>query len=145
MSSPHRLRRFAACVLLVWLFGLASGIVNACIVSSQLRQSDAGEAATVLAHAAVAGDEMAAMDHDMAGHDHGAKTQPRACERLCDAPAAVPDKTVGQALGAFWLAPAPLPAVAVRPLAQVAAVPPSNEPRWAATVPISIAFLRLAL
>lgn len=147
MSSPRRLRRFAACVLLVWLFGLASGIVNACIVSTQLHQSDSVAVSVAHDHEATADGDIAGHDHAMAGHDHGGKTPPPACERLCEAPPAAPqaDKSLSQALSVFWLAPAPLPPVTVRPLPQVTAAPASDELRWAATIPISIAFLRLAL
>ncbi len=149
MLSPRRLRRFAAWVLLVWLFGLASGIANACIVSAQWRQVDAAALAAGHDHSAMADGDLADMDmrHGAAGHDHGGKTPPPACERLCDAPAAAPqaDKSASQTLSAFWLAPAPLPAVTMRPAPPPAAPPPIDELRWAATIPISIAFLRLAL
>lgn len=148
MLSPRRLRRLAAWVLLVWLFGLASGIANACIVSAQLRQADAAAVAAGHDHSAMADGALADMDthHGAAGHDHGGNTPPPACERLCAAPAAAPqaDQTASQVLGAFWLAPAPPPAMAVRPVPQSVAQP-RDELRWAATIPISIAFLRLAL
>ena len=59
----HRLplRRWAACVLLIWLFGLGTSIANACITTGQ-----------VVPAAATASHPVAAVDahHDAASHDH---------------------------------------------------------------------------
>ena len=141
MFHQRSLRRFAATVLLVWLFGLASGIVNACIVSANLRHG--GDVAAPVALAAEA-----ATLHDMDGHDHGAKTVSPACERLCDAPPAAPnaEKLAANLLSAFWLAAAPPPAMVVQAVPRGSDLRPrADRARPAAAVPISIAFLRLAL
>lgn len=139
MPTRSRLRRFAACVLLLWLFGLASGGVNACVVGSGLRH--AAHAAALEAandHASQAGHAAAAQ------HDH--EDQPP-CERLCDEPVAPAqaDKQQASPLTGFWLAAAPLAAPP-----QWQAVPWRGplgraEPGSHTAVPIPIAYLRLAL
>src|SRR5512140_1787432 len=103
MPTRTQLRRLAAYVLLVWLFGLGSGIVNACIVRSQL--ADAGQA---MVHA---GHDHATMDSDVVGHDHDTHHAKPPCERLCDGPPAAPQADHQQAnpLSGLWLAAAPLP------------------------------------
>ena len=53
MPTRSRLRRLAAFVLLLWLFGLTSGVVNACVVASGLRHA-AHAAAVEPAHAQAA-------------------------------------------------------------------------------------------
>jgi hypothetical protein len=148
MPSQRRLRRFAAYVLLVWLFGLGSGIVNACVVADQLRQV---EHATVPAHhdhGAMALHSAAAEDAQPGAHDESGNDLARPpCERLCDAPPAAPqaDKQSANPLGAGWLAAAPLPSFDFRPLARPSAATPDAGLRWVATIPIPIAFLRLTL
>lgn len=141
MPSRSRLRRLAAYVLLVWLFGLASGIVNACVLESGLHDS---------AHATVhqMDDADAVADHGASGHashQHPSDHKPP-CERLCDAPAArAADKDLGAVLAGFWLAPAPLPSQHVRP-APVTREPfgAANVP-WRLGVPLPIAYSRLTL
>jgi hypothetical protein len=148
MFHQRSLRRFAATVLLVWLFGLASGIVNACVVSAGVR-SDAGTVATVDRDAVVMAPEAAAiLEHHAAGHDHGAKSIPPACERLCEAPPAAPqqaEKQAGNHLSGLWLAAAPVPSMVLHVVARTSVPLPRAEPERPAAVPISIAFLRLAL
>jgi hypothetical protein len=141
MPSRSRLRRLAAYVLLVWLFGLASGIVNACVLGSELRHAP---------HAAMhqMGDDGAMADHGTGGHgthQHQSGQKPP-CERLCDAPAArAADKDLGSVLAGFWLAPAPLPSVHVRPAANAReSFDPAQSP-WHVPVPLPIAYQRLTL
>jgi hypothetical protein len=145
MPSRVSLRRLAAYVLLVWLFGLASGIVNACVL---------GSASPHAAHALIrAGhvheDGMAMPDSaGHGGHEHQRDQGKPPCERLCDAPVAAraADHDLAAALAGFWLAPAPLPSIAVRAVESADAVPgPDAAPRWRQGVPLPIAFLRLTL
>jgi hypothetical protein len=142
MPTRSRLRRLAAYVLLVWLFGLASGIVNACVLGSELRHAP---------HAAmhqVDGDEHALADHSAGGHaahEHQSNQKPP-CERLCDAPAArAADKDLGSVLAGFWIAPAPLPAVHMRPLVSERQPVGHVEQPWRVAVPLPIAYQRLTL
>jgi hypothetical protein len=141
LSQPQRLRRFAVYVLLVWLFGLGSGIVNACVVRSELNHGilsvsheHAGKGH--LAHAAGQSTD----DHEC---DH---TRPP-CERLCDGPSVVPqaEKQQSNPLSGFWLAAAPIPAFNFQCSAEPGGTVSSARLRWHTTIPISIAFLRLTL
>jgi hypothetical protein len=153
---PRRsvLRRLAAYVLLLWLFGLASGVVNACVIGGEVRhgapmvshvghESHASMAMHEMAMHDMAMDEMAmdAGDQDQTEHS----TPP--CERLCDAPAVarVADKELGSVLAGFWLAPAPLPTVTLRLLPLATRTAPASEPPWRPGVPLSIAFQHLTL
>ena len=137
MPTRARLRRFAACMLLLWLFGLASGVVNACVVASGLRHA---------AHAAAV--EAA---HDHAAHEgqpgHEGHDEQPPCERLCDEPAAPAqaDKQQASPLSGFWLAAAPLASLPQWPdVARSAPLPPAETASRRA-IPIPIAYLRLAL
>lgn len=142
MPTRAQLRRFAASVLLLWLFGLASGIVNACVVTSGLRHA-AHAAALEAAHDHGA---HAVVDH---GSDHGHDSVPAQppCERLCDEPAAPTqgDKQQSTPLAALWLPAAPLPAVQTWDAPLVRVAPPPGDPAARAGAPIPIAYLRLAL
>lgn len=145
MPTRSRVRRLAASVLLLWVFGLASGIVNACVLGSESRH--AVHAAAVVVHVHHAGMTMDGMDGH-AGHEHPADHGKPACERLCDAPVAAraADNELASALAGFWLAPAPLPTIALRPFepADRAALP-DGAPRGREGVPLPIALLRLTL
>ena len=55
------LRRWAACVLFLWLFGIGAGIANACITTAP-----AAPVATVASHLVVS----VAAHHDAVTHDH---------------------------------------------------------------------------
>lgn len=141
MPTRSRLRRFAACVLLLWLFGLASG-VNACVVASGLRH--AAHAAALEAandHASHAGHAAAAQ------HDHESREDQPPCERLCDEPLAPAqaDKQQASPLSGFWLAAAPLASLPQWPDMARSAPLPRAEPAARRAIPIPIAYLRLAL
>lgn len=142
--QTQRLRRLAVHVLLAWLFALGTGIANACVVQPALR--DCGQAASH-EHFHAAPDPAHGQAHGVAGHAHSASdTAP--CERLCDQPSAVPQAAKQQTdvmNGLSWLAPAPLPVWDFRALPAVNAVIDGTPIFWRATVPIPIAFLRLAL
>lgn len=148
-SQPRRLRRFAAHVLLVWLLALGIGVANACVV--QLHLQDAVRS-TAHAHqiGAAAGsqdqDADAQADAQQPCHDSIYRTPPP-CERLCDGPSAVPqtERQSVDLLSGFWLAPAPLPSFDLQLAAAPSRVIPGESVRWRHPIPISIAFLRLAL
>lgn len=143
MPTRARLHRLAACVVLLWLFALTSGVVNACVVASGLRHA---------AHA-VAAD--AAQDHAAhathAAATHGAQYEEHddqpPCERLCDEPVAPvqADKQQGSVLSGFWLAAAPLPSCQQWLTDATTAPLALAEPASRTAIPIPIAFLRLAL
>jgi hypothetical protein len=141
LSQPHRLRRFAVYVLLVWLFGLGSGIVNACVVHSELSHGTVSVAHehNGTGHVADASDQ--SMD------DHECDHSRPACERLCDGPSVVPqaEKQQSNPLSGFWLASAPIPAFNFQCSTDPRGPVSSARLRWHTTIPIPIAFLRLAL
>lgn len=145
MPTRSHLRRFAAYVLLLWVFGLASGIVNACVLGSDSRHAAHAVAGPVHVHH----DGMAMDDMDgHAAHQHPADQGKPPCERLCDAPVAArtADHELASALAGFWLAPAPLPAIVLRALEPpVRGALPDATQRRRDAVPPAIAFLRLTL
>lgn len=148
-TQPQRLRRFAVHVLLVWLFALGTGIVNACVVQLHMQQPTHAAAHDAQAMIAGAVDEEADCaslhGHQQAGDqaDHGRP----ACERLCDAPSVAPqpEKQQSNLLSGFWLAPAPVPSFDFQSSVEPLRNAPRDDARWRKSIPISIAFLRLAL
>ena len=146
-TQPQRLRRFAVQVLLVWLFALGAGIVHACVVQVQMQHSDAAAAYVHHDAASAVADEVQIADAPGDVHEHdGALTEPP-CKRLCDGPSAAPqaEKQPSNPLSGFWLAPAPLPSFSFQPSIATDRLAPSTQVRWRKVIPISIAFLRLAL
>lgn len=145
-SRPQRLRRLALQVLLVWLFALGAGIVNACVVQVQLR-----DAAHAMPHdhqdMGAALDEGPVVAADHSSHEYQADSSQPPCKRLCDGPSAAPqtEKQPSNPLSGFWLAPAPLPSFSFQPSIPPSRLVPSTHVRWRKAIPISIAFLRLAL
>jgi hypothetical protein len=151
-THPKRLRRLAVHVLLVWLFALGTGIVNACVVQLHMpppapiaAQSVLGDNQQTASLDAEAVDCATVHQHDQQG-DQVARTH-LPCERLCDGPSVAPqpEKQQSNLLSGFWLAPAPVPAFDFQSLVEPARIAPSEPVRWRKTIPISIAFLRLAL
>ena len=144
-SRPQRLRRLALQVLLVWLFALGAGIVNACVVQVQVR-----EAAHAVPHdhqgMGAALDEGPVVAADHFSHEQADSSQPP-CKRLCDGPSAAPqtEKQPSNPLSGFWLAAAPLPSFSFQSSIPTDRIVPSMHVRWRKAIPISIAFLRLAL
>lgn len=143
-AQSQRLRRFAAYVLLVWLFGLGAGIANACVVHGGL--SDSGHVAM---HGADAGQGVSAQAQvDQAiGADQECDQADPPCKQLCDAPSVVPqaEKQQSNPLSGLWLACAPLPSPHLESGAEPAATIAGTHVRWRKTIPVSIAFLRLTL
>lgn len=137
----HRLqlRRWAARLLLLWLFGVGVGVANACVVAIGF---DRGEHAGGVVASHAGGHEDRAQDHQ------GAPGQSN-CKDFCDkAGVSLPpqqsvlDDALGHAL------PALTAMVVVRPFppsSPVAFALPDREGGLAAPLPIEIAFLRLAL
>lgn len=145
MPTRIRLRRLAACVLVLWLFALTSGVVNACVVASGLRHAAHAVAADAARdHAAHAVQATAAHG---AQHEHEGQDDPPPCERLCDEPAAPAqaDKQQGSGLSGFWLAAAPLPSFQQWPAVARSAPLARAAPASRTAIPIPIAYLRLAL
>jgi len=144
MPQRPRLRSLAAFVLLLWLLGLGSSVVHACVTASGLRH-----AAHMAAMAAAQdhGGATAAHQMEMGGGEQDAADCQTPCEQLCDEPAAPSqaDKLQGGSLSGLWLAVASLPAVLPWPAADPATAPPRAEVLAWAAVPIPIAYLRLTL
>ena len=104
-------------MLLVWLFALATGVVNACVLQPEARHG---------------------------GASHNGDTP---CAKFCDEPATAAQVLAQQtdAFVVLGLPPAPghgLRVDATAQLANVACAEPAPRP---AAIPIPIAFLRLAL
>jgi hypothetical protein len=151
----QQLRRWAARVLLLWLFGLGAGIANACLTSVPTNAASPAVALAVdtfaqhhdaTAHDGSHHEHLASAAHDgLAGH-HGtiAKTN---CQDFCDkATVSIPplktalDDVRAHALIATVFTTTALPMPAFAP---VQLWVPRREGVQAP--PISIAFLRLAL
>jgi hypothetical protein len=151
----RQLRRWAARVLLVWLFGVAAGVANACLAPAW---DDHGAQASVGMQAMDSGHEDAAIPQGHDAHDgatsehsgsadHGGIPGKANCQDFCQK-STVSIPPVKSALDQF-------DAHALAPLAIATVVPvPAFQPEqsWLprrdgglAPPPITIAFLRLAL
>jgi hypothetical protein len=148
-GQRQRLRRLAAQVLLMWLFALGAGIVNACVIEPELRhaaafaahgQDDQHHAASHLRHDHAAGS---------IGHKHRSPHSSKApCAKFCDEPSAStqPLKQQADEFNAVSLATGPISSFTLSDMS----LPPGGvsgaEPeRSRGAIPIPIAFLRLAL
>ena len=136
-GQRQRLRTIAARVLLVWLFALATGFVNACLVEPAQAAPDAHHHAHALAEA----------DH-AAADSHGVPDANKAsCQKFCaDEASSVPATKHTLDPGPAW-GPALLPAL---PLWAVAgdsgdAFARADTGPPPGRVPIRITLLRLAL
>ena len=148
----QQLRRWAARTLLVWLFGIASGIAQACLTPSPMEPgAQRYEPAVEVEHgkAAAAGDGLHHESHP-AQHEgflgHADAPVKSNCQDFCEKSAlAIPplksalDKVQGHAL--------PPPGVAMACPAPAAASVQTLTPRHdgALAPPIRLCFLRLAL
>ena len=142
-GQPKRLRRLAAQILLGWLFALAAGIVNACVVDVPRQPAPAAPHEHRHEHAGPA-----AHGHDTAaGHHHSPGLAKAHCAKFCgDEGSTVPAVKQSFDPGAVaWMAAAPTPGlvfaagVDATPLHRADATAPPGR------VPIPIAFLRLTL
>lgn len=129
-SHRRQLRRWAARLLLVWLFGVVTGVANACVVGFA-SNAEAAETASAPGHGQEA-------DED----DHAKGNCADFCQKTSvTAPSAqsASDKVTLAALPLFAsIAPAPVPP-------QMVAFWPDMPPDRQGAPPISILFLRLAL
>ncbi len=146
-GQRQRLRRFASGMLLVWLFALTAGIVNACVVEPQLHQHTP-VAAAPHQHEAVPGHHHDSSTGAGEPEDQAPGAGGTACGRFCDEPAAsaaVFKQPASDLVHVLWL-PAPL-SQAWSGRTTVPRIPESEVRPWppGSTVPIRIAFLRQAL
>jgi len=144
IAQQARIRQLAAKVLLVWLFALATGIVNACVIAPMATHGPDPMAATSAIHPDHSGSHAGCPDcSDDDTEDHGQAT----CAKFC----VEESSSVPAAKHAFdpWLgldvAVVPTMALAVVAQPPFAAQPRSSAPRPLARVPVPIAFLRLTL
>lgn len=143
--QTQRLRRFALHVLLAWLFALATGVVNACVMGVQL--PDATASVVHGAHA-VATDAVHAAAHEADDPAHESISGKPPCERSCDEPSVLPQQAVKQqsdSPSGFWLAALPASSPASPAVSPADTRLDSSQIRWGPAIPIPIAFLRLAL
>lgn len=146
-GQRQRLRRFASGMLLVWLFALSAGVVNACVVAPELRKQETVAAAPHQHGAATAHHHETSAGAAEPEHQTPAVGE-AACTRFCDEPAAsapVFKQPVGDQVQVLWM-----PATASQASAGRTSVPGSHafDARpWppGPTVPVRIAFLRQAL
>ena len=135
--QTQSLRRLAVRVLLLWLFAFGTGIVNACVV-----QMHFGQPEHAMLHAGQGMDHHAQAPGEPTGHGN------LPCERFCDEASAVaqPVKQQSDSASYSWPAAAPAPSFEFQALSGAGHGTLASIPlRWAATVPIPIAFLRLTL
>jgi hypothetical protein len=148
-AHPLRIRRLAAKVLLVWLFALATGVVNACLIAPTAH-------ATGMSDMLSMGGQQAGSQPDSVEHQPGCSNCPDedsagiskvSCAKFCvDESTSVPAAKL-----AFdpWLglgvAVVPTMALAVVAPASMAAQRPHDAPPPPARTPVPIAFLRLTL
>ncbi|SCK20583.1 hypothetical protein VAR608DRAFT_1528 [Variovorax sp. HW608] len=143
-AQPIRIRRLSAKVLLVWLFALAMGIVNACVIAPQSMPA-AGTMGSTAAVQPTPGDHNGGCpecpDEDSTGISQGS------CAKFCvDESSSVP--TAKQAFD-----PWPALGIAVVPTMALAVVDPEprvhdrpdGAPPLQARISIPIAYLRLTL
>lgn len=148
----HSLRRWAAAVLLLWLFGVVSGVAHACLIPAPATETRAvvearAQTVAVKCHEGHVADQRAAEGaHDADMADCHVALGKSGCQTLCDkASVSIPplksvlDDLQWHALLPMWVATAdPVPArVPLR------IQPPRRD--GVAGPPITIAFLRLAL
>ena len=133
-SDRRRLRRWAAQVLLVWLFGLAMGVANACALGDQVH------------HTATA-----TVSHDSPQHHHGSEQGDPAqvdCLDFCERSSiAAPQlKVAGDGLGTPGLALPPSGALSVPGLTEATVGRlVVDSPHLRGGPPPRIAYQRLAL
>lgn len=128
-SHRRQLRRWAARLLLVWLFGVATGVANACAMGFSPGAEAVAQTASSHHHDGDEGDQAKGNCQDFC--QKASVTVPSA--------QSAPDKVTLAALPLFAsIAPAPV-------LPQISAFWPAMPPDRQGAPPISILFLRLAL
>ena len=139
------LRRSAAQMLLVWLFALTTGIVNACVIEPESRP-----AALSTLHEHRSGTHMHSLAHDMiaVAHEH---PSPQAdnplCAKFCadDSVSAPILKQQSDTPRTVWLAAPPTGSLAVQAALEPVRGHDAERAPKHARVPIPIAFVRLTL
>lgn len=137
VSSNRRASRTTTfLVLLVWLFALASGVANACLLEA--RGTHADDAQTAAASAGHAG--------AVASHGDDANGARESCEKFCSDGAQAPT-TPALTVALPHTGLAPVVAVLWNPAAPLATAPHRvvDDPPPAAGPPIRVRFSRLAL
>lgn len=139
-GQPQRLRRLAAQVLLMWLFALASCVVNACMLAPGAQHAAYGDPAQQGQHA-----------HMPCGLADGHSSPPASktpCAKFCEEPSANAQTVNIQPNDTFnpvGLPMGPPPSFGTPVLVEVVDTPSPEPVIWRASVPIPIAFLRLTL
>jgi len=143
-GNRKHLRRWAARVLVVWLFGIATGVVNACLVQVSSDLGPAIEHAGKAEHAQHLGGARASPNQH-AQHDDEAGAGKANCQDFCEK-SAVSAPGLKSPFDSFDVGPAPVFASVAMPAAKPASVlQPAARFDGRAAPPILIAFLRLAL
>lgn len=143
-SNTRAKRNTAFVVLLMWLFALASGVANACLLEARGTHSHAaaaGSSGAVHEPAVSAGHAGA-----VAGHDDGSHSAKAPCQKVCSEGSqslVTPDLKVAQ----VDFGPAPFVAVLWTPATPVVLAPGPMDDMPPAHVgpPIRVRFSRLAL
>lgn len=143
MSGQRRLRRrWAASMLLVWLFALASVVVNACVGTVAARPAQPLPTFVAVAAEATAGEVSLSGCMD---HENGPAMS--ACLKFCDdeSTGVAGVKTVASPQAAAALAAWPTLALALQAACDPLDLPRAEPAPPPATVSVPIAFLRLTL
>ena len=138
----RQLHRWAASMLLVWLFALASGVVNACV--GAVAPPPPGSLAAAVVEAA----ETAAGQVNLSGCiSHEERVTLSACLKFCDDESAgvATVKTVASPQAEAALAAWPTLALALQAACDPLDVPRAEPAHPPAAVPVPIAFLKLTL
>ena len=145
-AQTARARRLAARVLLVWLFALATGIVNACVIAPGMHSMKGERPAAMLT----------AAQQDQADHaggcpdcpDEATTAQPLGpCGKFCidESSSAPTAKLAFDASSALGIALVPTMGLSVAEPRHLSGVRPDSTPARTADIPVPIAYLRLTL
>ena len=143
-STAHRRRTTAFVVLLLWVFSVAAGIVNACVLDAH--QAPAGRAADVAAGDAVVPSLVATHGRAILEHGDDLDGSGAPCLKVCESNSqALPKLQSVMDQGVLAQMPPPtvfwtLAAQAVLPADWVDRMPPATR-----VVPIRVRLVRLAL
>lgn len=142
-SQRKYLRTLAAYMLLVWVFALSAGIVNACVVEPELRHASAAAAHEPAAPAHQHGHAVGATEHQ---HQAPNADQPPCAKFCADESVSAPIfKQQSDVPSTVWLAPPPTVSLAARAALEQTGVSDIQPALDRARIPIPIAFLRLTL
>jgi hypothetical protein len=145
LCSRRQIRHVAARVLLILLFALGVGIVNACVLEPELRDG--------IATAAHSGHDHTSSNESHDGHGngvlgdsapHGDKSP---CGKFCDETSVGAQNSKQQIdpFNAVSLGPVQSESIAVEQASAIVGPLATDPIRWRQAIPISIAFLRLTL